>query len=111
MFSRLAAPAANVRGNGAAPAPVKTEKSVPDLLAELADVRAQKAALERREGEIVAAAQARLLHDQKTLEQLKKKVSECGIEVNKDGGTAQFPAVNREQQSGDAAVAKEKLKV
>ena len=69
--------------NGTAQAKA-ADKGVPELLAELAEIRTKKAELTRREGEIVAAARARLQKEQQALEGLKKKVSECGIEFNED---------------------------
>jgi hypothetical protein len=78
MFSRLTAPVTNRPASKAAPA----EKGVPELLSELADIRARKAELEQREKELMAAARARLLQEQQALEQLKKKVFDSGIEFN-----------------------------
>src|SRR5262245_13347014 len=84
MLSRLAAPVANFLGTRTPRPSPSAEKSVPDLLAELAKVRAEKAALERREEEIIAAARARLVQERQALEELKKQVSDCGIEVSED---------------------------
>lgn len=86
MLSRLAAPVVNLLGSR--PTPPKAVKGVPELLAELAKVRAEKAGLERREEEIISAARARLLQERQALEDLKKKVTECGIECNEDSLTA-----------------------
>ena len=96
MLSRLAAPVVNFLGSGAEPS--TPTKGVPELLTELADVRAKKAELERREAGIVAAARARLLQEKKALEGLKKKVSDCGIEINEDWGMPAGCAVNADKQ-------------
>jgi hypothetical protein len=61
-----------------------TEKGVPELLAALADVRARKEQLEQEEKEIIAATRARLRQQQEMLEELKRKVNGCGIEVHDD---------------------------
>jgi hypothetical protein len=93
MLFRFAAP-----GGRAAPTTPEV-KSVAELLAELAEVRTKKAELTRREGEIVAAAQARLLQEQQALEGLKKKVSECGIEVHQHWEAPAVATVNAPEVS------------
>jgi len=82
MLSRLTAPATSRLSGGDAQS--KSAKGVTELLAELAEVRVQKAELEKREAAIVTAARARLVQERQALEGLKKKVAECGIEVNDD---------------------------
>jgi len=82
MLSRLTTSATSRLSGG--DAQTKSAKGVTELLAELAEVRVQKAELEKREAAIVSAARARLVQERQALEGLKKKVAECGIEVNDD---------------------------
>ena len=89
MFSRLTSPVSHFLGRR--PAPSSAVKGVPELLAELAEVRAQKADLERREQEILTAARDQLLKEQRALEELKKKVTDCGIDVSEAPSTPAFP--------------------
>ena len=77
MLSRLTAPVTNLL-KGRAPQPVP-EKSVPELLAELAATRARKADLERQEQEIIAATRVRLRQQEEVLAELKRQVQDCGI--------------------------------
>jgi len=77
MLSRLTAPVTNLL-KGRAPQPVP-EKSVPELLAELAAIRARKADLERQEQEIIAATRVRLRQQEEVLAELKRQVQDCGI--------------------------------
>ncbi len=78
MLSRLAAPVATLlKKQPPRPAPVK---GVAELLAALADVRARKAALDREERELVAATRDCLRKQQEAVEELKRKVHDCGIE-------------------------------
>ena len=90
MLSRLTAPVSNLLGGRAAPA--TTKKGVPELLAELAEVRAKKADLERREQELLAAARAELLKEQQALEELKKKVTDCGVNLSEPAAPVPPPA-------------------
>jgi hypothetical protein len=80
MLFRLVTPVTNfLKPKPAQPA---AAKAVPELLVTLAEVRAKKADLERQEKEIVAATQAGLRAQQEALEGLKKKIQECGIEID-----------------------------
>jgi hypothetical protein len=90
MFTRLTAPVSNLlKGR---PQQASGEKGVPELLEALAQVRARKAQLEQEEKEIIAATRARLRQQQELLEELKKQVHGCGIEVHEDGSTVTAPS-------------------
>jgi len=90
MLTRLTAPVSNLlKGRGPQPVP---EKGVAELLTELADVRARKEKLEQQEKDIIAATRDRLRQQQELLEELKKKVNGCGIEVHADGATPTAPS-------------------
>ena len=94
MLSRLVGSATpTAKGTLSTPA---SEKSVSQLLAELAQVRARKAELDREETEILAATRESLRRQQAALEELKKKVQESGIEV--DGVTAVSPSQSSTHQ-------------
>ena len=54
---------------------------VPELLSALTTVRAKIAELAHQEKEILAATAAKLREHESALEELKKKVQECGIEL------------------------------
>jgi hypothetical protein len=82
MLSRFAAPVAHLLKNQA-PQPAHAQ-GVPELLAALAETRARKAELERREQELIAATQAKLREQQEALEQLKREVRNSGIAL--EGG-------------------------
>lgn len=98
MLSRLASTVSNVV-KGKAPQAARAEKGVPELLAALADVRARRAQLEREEQEILATTRSRLLEQQEALEQLKRRVHECGIQVEADRPTACAPPVSPSESS------------
>lgn len=90
MLTRLTAPVSNLlKGRGQ---PTPSEKGVAELLAELADVRARKTQLEEQEKEIIATTRARLRQQQELLEELRKKVNGCGIEVQEDSATPSAPS-------------------
>ena len=55
----------------------------------------RKADLERQERELLAAARAELLKEQQALEDLKKKVTDCGIDVNEPPVPPPAPVVSR----------------
>ena len=103
MLSRLTAPVTNLL-KGRAPQPVP-EKSVPELLAELAAIRARKADLERQEQEIIAATRVRLRQQEEVLAELKRQVQDCGIgaaenasaPVAPSAASAECPAVGPSQ--------------
>jgi hypothetical protein len=59
--------------------PQAQSKGIPELLADLARVRARKADLEREEQGILSATQAKLREQHEALEELKRQVKECGI--------------------------------
>src|SRR5437762_1682921 len=102
MLSRLTAPVSNLLGGRAAPP--TTKKGVPEILAELAEVRTRKADLEQREQELLAAARAELLKEQQALEELKKKVTDCGIDLSAASAPvpASAPAVSAPESSTPA---------
>jgi hypothetical protein len=88
MLSRLAAPVAHfLKNQTPQPAPAQ---GVPELLAALAETRARKADLERRERELIVATQAKLREQQEALEDLRRKVRDNGIET--DGSQSAAPA-------------------
>lgn len=90
MLTRLTAPVSNLlKGR---PHQAAAEKGVPELLEELAQIRARKAQLEQEEKEIVAATRARLRQQQELLEELRKQVHGCGIDVHEDGSPATAPS-------------------
>lgn len=90
MFTRLTAPVSSLlKGR---PQQAAGEKDVPELLEALAQVRARKAQLEQEEKEIIAATRGRLRQQQELLEELKKQVHGCGIEVHEDAAAPSAPS-------------------
>jgi hypothetical protein len=86
MLSHLVGSVANVvKGKPSAP-PSAPAKSVPELLAALAAVRARRAELEREEQDILATTRLRLREQQEALEALRRQVLDSGIEI--EGGHA-----------------------
>jgi hypothetical protein len=95
MLSRLVAPVTNLLKSR--PPQSLPEKGVPELLAALAEVRARKAQLEREEVEIIAATRARLREQQAALEDLRRKVQDCGIDGTEPVPVPSAPSVPAEQ--------------
>jgi len=91
MLSRLMAPVANfVKKRGRQSPP---HRSVSDLLAALADVRARKAQLDQEEKDLIAATRARLREQQEALEDLRRKVVDHGIEVTEHAPSVPIPGL------------------
>jgi uncharacterized protein YlxW (UPF0749 family) len=80
MLSHLISPANTTRKNK--PQQAERPRDVRDILEELADVRAKKAELEKRERELLAAARVRLREQQEELEALRRQVHENGTEAD-----------------------------
>jgi predicted DsbA family dithiol-disulfide isomerase len=98
MLFRLVTPVSNMIKNKTSPP--TPEKTVPELLAALADVRARKATLEREEREIMASAKAGVRKQQEALENLRKQAQDCGIDFHPENGTAAAePAAARPTQA------------
>ena len=97
MFSRLMAPVTNlVKKHGRQSPP---PKSVADLLAALADVRARKAQLDQEEKDLIAATRARLREQQEALEDLRRKVVDHGIDVTEHASTPPVPGLGAPDDS------------
>jgi hypothetical protein len=81
MLSRFA----NIVKPKAPPAsPAAPTSGVQELLARLAAIRAKKAELDQEEKAVLVATATCLRQQQEALEELKRRVSECGIEL--EGG-------------------------
>jgi hypothetical protein len=81
MLSHLVGSVASVVKGKPSEAPSAPAKSVPELLAALAVVRARRAELEREEQDILAATRLRLREQQEALEALRRQVLDSGIEI------------------------------
>src|SRR4051794_28450877 len=101
MLSRLAAPVTHfLKGRKPQPQPVP-EKGVSELLVALAAIRAKKAQLEEEERALILATRERFRREQEVLEELKRKVNDCGIEVLEGGLPPSAPSVIAAENATD----------
>jgi hypothetical protein len=83
MLSHFAAPVAHLLKKNGPPSPTPAPgKGVAQLLEALAETRARKAELERQEKELIAATQAKLREQQQSLDELRNRVRDSGIDID-----------------------------